>query len=109
MNNLHRERAPISDAAWAGIEDEARRTFIRNLAGRRAVDVVGPAGLELAAVGTGHIRPLDAPAEGVIVRQRLAQPVIALRTPFSVTRQAVDDVERGAKDSDWQPVKEPAR
>ena len=61
MNNLHRERAPISDAAWAGIEDEARRTFLRNLAGRRAVDVVGPAGLELAAVGTGHIRPLEQP------------------------------------------------
>ena len=76
MNNLYRELAPVSDAAWASIEDEARRTFLRNLAGRRVVDVVGPAGLELAAVGTGHVRPLDASAEGVIVRQRLAQLLI---------------------------------
>lgn len=109
MNNLHRELAPISAAAWASIEDEAHRTFIRNLAGRRVVDVAGPAGPELAAVGTGHLRPLDAPAAGVIVRQRLAQPVIELRVPFAVTRQAVDDVERGAKDSNWQPVKDAAK
>lgn len=44
MNNLHRELAPISDAAWAEIEQEARRTFTRHLAGRRVVDVVGRQG-----------------------------------------------------------------
>lgn len=109
MNNLHRELAPISDAAWAGIEAEARRTFIRNIAGRRVVDVVGPSGPALSAVGTGHVRAIDPPTAGVIVRQRQVQPVIELRVPFSVTRQAVDDVERGAQDSDWQPVKEAAR
>ena len=27
MNNLYRELAPISDAAWADIEEEARRTL----------------------------------------------------------------------------------
>ena len=32
MNNLHRELAPISDAAWADIETEARRTFEQNVA-----------------------------------------------------------------------------
>ncbi|WP_425152023.1 encapsulin, partial [Candidatus Binatus sp.] len=26
MNNLHRELAPISDGAWAQIEEEAQRT-----------------------------------------------------------------------------------
>ena len=36
MNNLHRELAPISDAAWALIEEEVTRTFKRHLAGRRA-------------------------------------------------------------------------
>jgi uncharacterized linocin/CFP29 family protein len=109
MNNLHRELAPVSDAAWAGIEEEARRTFTRDIAGRRAVDVVGPAGPQLGSVTTGHLCQLSAPAEGVITHQRLAQPVIELRAPFTVTRQAVDDVERGAKDSDWQPVKDAAK
>ena len=41
MNNLHRELAPISDAAWAEIEEETTRTLKRYLAGRRVVDVPG--------------------------------------------------------------------
>ena len=56
MNNLHRELAPISDAAWAQIEEEVTRTFKRHLAGRRAVDVRGPSDSRLSAVGTGHLR-----------------------------------------------------
>ena len=44
MNNLHRELAPISDAAWAQIEEETSRTLKRYLAGRRVVDVHGPRG-----------------------------------------------------------------
>ncbi|GAA5198725.1 family 1 encapsulin nanocompartment shell protein [Rugosimonospora acidiphila] len=109
MNNLHRELAPVSAAAWADIEDEARRTFSRHLAGRRVVDVQGPAGSELSAIGTGHLRDIDAPAPGVLARARQVQPLVELRVPFTVSRQAVDDVERGAKDADWQPVKDAAR
>ncbi len=37
MNNLHRELAPISDSAWAQIEEEASRTLKRYLAGRPAL------------------------------------------------------------------------
>src|SRR5580700_5578558 len=55
MNNLHRELAPISDAAWAQIEEETARTFKRYLAGRRVVDVRGPAGADLSAVGARHV------------------------------------------------------
>ncbi|MGZ0152315.1 family 1 encapsulin nanocompartment shell protein [Kribbella sp. WER1] len=108
-NNLHRELAPVSDAAWGEIEEEARRTFTRDIAGRRVVDLVGPAGPELSAVGTGHTETVEAPGAGVQALRRLAQPIIELRVPFTVTRQAVDDVERGAKDSDWQPVKDAAK
>ncbi|GIH16260.1 family 1 encapsulin nanocompartment shell protein [Rugosimonospora africana] len=109
MNNLQRELAPISAPAWADIESEARRTFTRHLAGRRVVDVHGPAGTELSAIGTGHLRDIEAPASGVLARAREVQPLVELRVPFTVSRQAVDDVERGAKDADWQPVKDAAR
>lgn len=108
MNNLHRELAPITEAAWGEIEDEARRTFKRHLAGRRFVDVVGPAGTALSAVGTGHLDEL-ANDDGVIVRRRRVQPIVELRAVFRVTRAAVDDVERGSQDSDWQPVKDAAK
>jgi uncharacterized linocin/CFP29 family protein len=109
MNNLHRELAPISEVAWAQIEDEAARTLKRYLAGRHVVDVEGPGGTALAAVGTGHLRPIAAPADGVIARQREAKPVVELRVAFELDRQHIDDVERGSNDSDFQPVKDAAR
>jgi uncharacterized linocin/CFP29 family protein len=109
MNNLHRELAPISDEAWADLEAEARRTFSRHVAARRSVDVIGPSGLTLSAVGTGHLRSLDSPATGVQARARESQPVVEFRVPFVVGRQTVDDVARGAKDADWQPVKDAAK
>ena len=109
MNNLHRELAPISDAAWASIEEEARRTFEQHVAARRVVDLTGPDGPGLASVGTGHLSDIDAPAHGVIAGLRTAQQLVQLRVPFTVNRQDVDDVERGAQDSDWQPVKDAAK
>jgi uncharacterized linocin/CFP29 family protein len=109
MNNLHRELAPVSEAAWASIEEEARRTFTLHLAGRRIAGVSQPGGLALAAVGTGHLADAEPPAEGVTAQVRQAQPVIELRVPFTLSRQAIDDVERGARDSDWDPVKDAAR
>ncbi|MBM9506928.1 family 1 encapsulin nanocompartment shell protein [Actinacidiphila acididurans] len=109
MNNLHRELAPISAAAWADLEAEASRTFKRHIAARRIVDVPDPAGAELAAVATGHLDALTPPAEGVRAHLRRSQPVVELRVPFTVDRRQVDDVERGAKDADWQPVKDAAK
>ena len=108
MNNLHRELAPISDAAWAQIEEETSRTFKRYLAGRRVVDVQGPAE-QLSAVGTGHLRTIAAPGDGIVARQREVKPLVELRVPFELDRQQIDDVDRGANDSDWQPAKDAAR
>ena len=109
MNNLHRELAPISDAAWAEIEEEATRTLKRHLAARRVVDMVGPSGLGLAAVGTGHVEPITPPGEGVQSVTREVKALVELRVPFQLSRSAIDDVERGALDSDWSPVKEAMR
>jgi uncharacterized linocin/CFP29 family protein len=109
MNNLHRELAPISITAWTQIEEEASRTLKRYLAGRRVVDLQGPGGEKLSAVGTGHLRSIAAPAEGIIARQREVKALVEIRVPFELDRQAIDDVLRGANDSDWQPVKDAAR
>jgi uncharacterized linocin/CFP29 family protein len=109
MNNLHRELAPISDAAWAQIEEETSRTLKRYLAGRRVVDLHGPAGLALSAIGTGHLQNIAAPGDGIIARQRQVRPLVELRVPFELDRQMIDDVERGSNDSDWEPAKEAAK
>jgi uncharacterized linocin/CFP29 family protein len=109
MNNLHRELAPISDAAWAQIEEETARTLKRYLAARRVVDVPPLGGIALPGVGTGHLRSIPAPAEGILASRREIKPLVEVRVPFELSRQAVDAVERGSEDSDWQPAKDAAR
>ncbi len=108
MNNLHRELAPISDAAWAQIEEEASRTFKRYIAGRRVVDVEGRR--RVFGRRHGSLEDDRGSKDGIVARQREVKPlVVELRFPFELNRQAIDDVERGANDSDWQPVKDAAR
>lgn len=109
MNNLHRELAPISDAAWAQIDDEARRTLKRYLGARKVVDVNGPKGPAWSSVGTGHLKKIASPGDGILAAQRIVLPLAELRIPFELSRQQIDDVERGSQDSDWDPLKEAAR
>jgi uncharacterized linocin/CFP29 family protein len=109
MNNLHRELAPIADSAWAQIEEETTRTLKRYLAGRRVVDMPAAGGVGLAAVDTGHLRKIAAPGDGILARLRESKPLVELRVPFELARDDIDDVERGANDSDWQPAKDAAK
>ncbi len=108
MNNLHRELAPISSAAWAQIEEEVARTFKRSVGARRVVDLKGPSGVELSSVGTGHLNTLTSPHKGVTAKVREVKALVELTVPFELQRDAIDDVERGANDSDWQPAKDAA-
>ncbi|SEA22744.1 Uncharacterized protein, linocin/CFP29 family [Arachidicoccus rhizosphaerae] len=109
MNNLYQKLAPISEAAWAQINEEATRTLKRYLAGRKVVDVTGPAGFDLSAVGTGHIKSIASADKAVQAAIREVNPLVELRVPFELSRAAIDDVERGAEDSDWQPLKDAAQ
>jgi uncharacterized linocin/CFP29 family protein len=52
---------------------------------------------------------IAAPGDGIIARQREVKSVVELRVPFELHRQQIDDVERGANDSDWQPAKNAAQ
>jgi uncharacterized linocin/CFP29 family protein len=109
MNNLYRDLAPVTEAAWAEIELEATRTFKRNIAGRRVVDVSEPGGPVTAAVGTGRLTDVQAPSDGVVAHLRESKPLVRLRVPFTLSRYEIDNVERGAQDSDWDPVKAAAK
>ncbi len=73
------------------------------------MDIQGPAGTKLSAVGTGHENTVAAPGEGILARQREVKALVELRVPFALDRDAIDDVERGSENSDWQPVKDAAR
>ncbi|OBG99883.1 MULTISPECIES: family 1 encapsulin nanocompartment shell protein [unclassified Mycobacterium] len=109
MNNLYRDLAPVTEAAWAEIELEATRTFKRHIAGRRVVDVSEPGGPVTAAISTGRLRDVEAPTDGVVAHLRESKPLVRLRVPFNLSRYEIDNVERGAQDSDWDPVKAAAK
>lgn len=109
MNNLYRDLAPVTESAWTEIELEATRTFKRHIAGRRVVDVSGPGGPVTSAVSTGRLIDVPAPTDGVVAHLRASKPLTRLRVPFTLSREEIDNVERGAQDSDWEPVKKAAK
>src|SRR5215510_8895705 len=105
MNNLKRELAPISDAAWTQIDAEATRVLKLKLAGRKLADFDGPLGPTAAAVNTGRREALaSAPAADVEASRRQALPLVELRSYFELSREEMDAVERGAKDPELQPL-----
>jgi uncharacterized linocin/CFP29 family protein len=110
MNDLLREHAPISTAAWEQIDEEATRTLKVLLAARRLVDFTGPLGWTTAAVPTGRSDVLAKPLqEGVTSRIRRVQPLVEIRVPFELSRAELDAIGRGAQDADLNPVRNAAR
>jgi len=101
MNHLLRELAPITDAGWKLIDDEARERLTPALAARRLVDFAGPRGWEFSATNLGRTEALaGAPVDGVSALQRRVLPVVEVRAPFSLSRAELRDVDRGADDVD---------
>jgi uncharacterized linocin/CFP29 family protein len=108
--HLRRHLAPISSAAWAEIEEEAKRTLLTFLAARKLVDFSGPHGFGHGAVELGRTAPLKtAVRDGVEARLHTVQPLVELRVPFTLARAELDDIDRGAKDAELAPVIDAAR
>lgn len=105
MNDLRRELAPITDAAWREIDEQARRSLSDRLAARKLVDFRGPLGWGHTAEPTGRTaRPGEGPLNGVELRVRYVQPLVELRVPFELSRDELDAVDRGASDPDLDPL-----
>jgi uncharacterized linocin/CFP29 family protein len=105
MNHLMRELAPVTDDAWAQIEEEATRSVKHYLAARRLVDFAGPLGWGSSAVDVGRVDPLDSGSlAGVEVAVRRVSPLVELRTPFTLDRSELADADRGASDLDLDAV-----
>src|ERR1700741_2622666 len=99
MDHLLRELAPVSDAAWAAIEGEAKPRITTYLAARKLVDFSRPHGWGHSATTLGRTAPIDGPGENVDARQRQVLPLVELRVEFNVSRRELDDIDRGATDA----------
>jgi uncharacterized linocin/CFP29 family protein len=101
MNHLLRGHAPISDAGWNLLDEEARQRLSPALAARRLVDFSGPYGWDHSATNLGRIRPLpNVPGDGVSGVQRQVLPLVELRADFELSRSELRDADRGADDTD---------
>jgi uncharacterized linocin/CFP29 family protein len=110
MNHLLRQLAPISDAAWELLDDEARERLQPPLAARRLVDFDGPRGWRHSATDLGRVERIEAPAaDGVLAAQRRVLPLVELRAEFSISLAELRDNDRGAVDADLAPLDEAAR
>ncbi|MFA5689392.1 MAG: family 1 encapsulin nanocompartment shell protein [Kiritimatiellales bacterium] len=106
MDMLKRNLAPITDAAWAEIEAEARRQLTPRLSARRFADVDGPFGWEFAAVSTGRLK--TSKQKNVITGIHQVLPLIELRVPFTVSQDEMDAIGRGVKDIDFGTLRDAA-
>jgi uncharacterized linocin/CFP29 family protein len=99
MSHLLREFAPITDAAWREIDDEARERLTPALAARKLVDFSGPHGWEHSSTSLGRVSALtETPVDGVAAAQRRVLPVVEVRAPFALSRAELRDADRGAQD-----------
>ena len=108
MNHLLRDKAPITEAGWSELDEEAKERLEPALAARKVVDFGGPHGWDYSATNLGRVAGLD-DFENVGAARRRVLPVVELRATFTVSRSELDDLERGAEDVDLGALDEAAR
>ncbi|MFW6152007.1 MAG: family 1 encapsulin nanocompartment shell protein [Verrucomicrobiota bacterium] len=110
-NLLKREQAPITEEAWAEIDEEAVRILKGNLSARGLVDFEGQKGLECASVNLGRVgsEGKNALVKGVEWNVRAVLPLTEVKVPFSLDMAELDNISKGASDADLDPVCEAAR
>ena len=105
MSHLLREHAPITQAGWKLIDEEARARLLPGLAARRLVDFSGPHGWELSATNLGRVERANVSEQkGVEASRRLVQPLIELRSRFTLSREELRAGNRGAQDIDFESL-----
>ncbi|QBQ56587.1 bacteriocin [Nitrosococcus wardiae] len=108
--DLNRDFAPISEKAWEEITGDATRTLKASLAARKLVDFSGPHGWTKSAVPMGRVDLLpDIGGQGVRALIRQVQPLVELRASFTLKRDEIDAIGRGAEDANLEPLIEAAQ
>jgi uncharacterized linocin/CFP29 family protein len=109
MDHLYRDLAPIPESAWSQMEDEAKGRLVTHLAARKLVDLSGPHGWAHSATDLGRVNEVPSPAEGISALQRRVLPLVELRAEFSVSREELDDADRGAGNIELRELDEAVR
>lgn len=110
MDILKRSLAPVTEAAWKEIEEGARDILSSYLSARKIVDVEGPHGWDFPGLPLGRLQlPKKQPSQGVEFGVPQIQPLMEARAPFELDIWELDNLTRGAKDVDLDPMEEAAK
>ena len=110
MDFLKRSLAPITEEAWLAINEMARQTLRGVLAGRKVAHVSAPKGWQCDAVSEGTLTLAEeSPVEGVNYGIRDVLPLVEMRVPFTLSMWDLDDISRGSKATDFEPLIEAAK
>jgi len=109
MNLLKRNLAPLTEEAWEEIDDRAAEVLKACLSARRVVHVNGPMGLDYTAVPEGRLVDISGDDGDVQSGIYKIQPLTEARISFSLDLKELDNLQRGAKDIDFEPLEEATR
>ncbi len=109
MNLLKRNLAPLTEEAWEEIDDRAAEVLKACLSARRVVHVNGPMGLDYTAVPEGRLVDISGNDGDVQSGIYKIQPLTEARISFSLDLKELDNLQRGAKDIDFEPLEEATR
>lgn len=107
MNILKREIAPIPQEGWSEIDEQAAMVLKTHLSARKVVHVKGPFGWDYTVVPEGRLSLLEEEKKER-VRSGLynVKPLLEARVGFRLDRWELDNLVRGARDIDLDPLDE---
>lgn len=108
-DHLRRNLAPLTDAAWEAVDEEATRILRHFLSVRASIDVEGPEGWDATALPTGGVESLGSVADGVEGGRRQVRPFVELRVPFTVSLTELAQLDRGGRTPDLSSVADAAQ
>lgn len=100
---LYRDIAPVDEAAWEEIDETAVEVLKQFLSARKVLHVQGPMGLDYNAVPEGRLVNVG-DKEDVCFGDYQVLPLTETRIQFEMDRWELDNVKRGAKDVDYEPL-----
>lgn len=105
---FNRHLAPISDETWKEIEERLMEVFKNYLSARKVVKVEGPKGLDYNAISEGRLGEVQEDGDLCYGNYKIV-PLTEVRVEFELDKWELDNVLRGAKDVDYEPLEEAAK
>ncbi len=107
MDLLKRELAPLAQEAWDEIDERAVDVLKTHLSARKVVSVQGPKGWDFTSLSEGRLVILEDDGKATVKTGLYkTKPLVETRIAFSLSRWEMDNILRGARDANLEPLEE---